>query len=208
MKSHTTKLTLLALAMLAPMLQAQRFAPLVAVKGGVIRNWQQRAFNSLPTYSFYPEIELEHKLFALGHDSLLFSLAAYGGFWDDGVETSAFACGDCFTYSTSEKILGVRLGLLMAEFPVLPLGFYGGIARRCIAFEYVAGFGINGEIGHDYELKFHDWEAGVFVQPRLFRRWHLLIEIQHIFPRDDDDYRAIPAGRWVFKLGLVFHLGK
>ncbi len=130
MKATLTTLAIIWLALLAPALQTQRFAPLLAIKVGAIRNWQQHSFNPQSAYSFYPELELAHKLFALQHDSLLFSLAVYGSVWDDGVEQTARNCSDCITYSTSAQVLGMRLGVHMAEFPVLPLDFYGGIALR------------------------------------------------------------------------------
>ncbi len=208
MNAIFTKLTIVLLALLTPALRAQRFAPIVAVKLGAVRNLQERSFKDLPHYSFYPELQLEHKLFGLEHDSLIFFSAIYGSFWDDGIDKASSGCRDCDTYSTSEQTLGMRIGILLAKFPFLPLGFYAGYAQRHISFEYVGGTSINGASGYDFKFKLHTLEAGVLVKPQLFQRWHLVGEVQRLFPLDHHRHLILPSRRWIFKLGLAFALIK
>lgn len=200
-----TKLAAVLLTMSASTLWAQRFAPTVALKLGVVRNLQEPSFEKLPRYSFLPELQVEHRLFGHMHDSLVFSAAIYGNFWDDGVEKVWEHCRDCDTYSKSEQTIGMRFGMLMTKFPLLPLGFYLGYAQRHIAFEYLGG---NGFGGGSFDSWLHTFETGVFIKPRLWQRWYLLGEAQRLFPLHDRRHFITPERRRAFKLGLAFAFGK
>lgn len=202
------KLVFAIFILFAQTLGAQRFAPTVAVKLGVVRNLQGHSFKAMPYYSFFPELQIEHKLFDHMHDSLVFSAAIYGNYWDDGVEKAWEHCRDCITYSKSARTLGMRLGMLMPKFPLLPLGFFAGYARHRTAFEYIDGRGIDGNIGYDYAARLQTFEAGAFVRPKLLRRWYLLGEVSRRFPLKDRRQLFPSAQRTVFKFGLAYTLGK
>jgi hypothetical protein len=126
---------------------------------------------------FYPEVEVENRLFTFGDAGISLSGSAFLGFWSDEFSLKGDDCSRrCSSYRSIAVGTRVRAVLLK---PVLPFGAFGslyvGLSYRAFSREYTLS---RTSLQINEQLKYAAAETGVSLEVPFFKASRLIVQLQ------------------------------